>query len=123
MEPCSVPQVPPKYVPQESPATAFSQCQRKPEILHRADAFEPVNSELDKRPSATQNVNELLGVLRRAQRPETAAHATSHDDDVVVFHFILFDLILYIKFIEYYIQQTNVAFAYVCICEFNAAML
>ena len=51
-----------------------------PEVRHRADALEPVHSQLYQRASAAQNVDELLRVFGSAQRPETATDAARHNN-------------------------------------------
>ena len=65
-----------------------------PEVPHRADALEAVDGELNQRPPATQDVYELLRVLGRAQRPESAAYTPRHDYYVVVSHYMLLNCFL-----------------------------
>ena len=68
-----------------------------PEVPHRTDALEAVDGELYQRPPASQYVYELLRVLRRTQRPETAAHAPRHNYYVVVAHYRYFILSVFQK--------------------------
>ena len=49
-----------------------------PEVLHRAEPFEAIHSELDERASATQYIDKLFGEFGSTQRPETASDATGH---------------------------------------------